>query len=559
MSTQFDTAGDIIAQLDDANRRLAELEAGPINAEQLLRKVVKDTAMLTGDDYFHALIRSFTEVLNVRYALVTKCIGYPPTHARPLAFWTGEGFGEEVLYATEHTPCDRVVKGDIFYIADGLQDLFPKDEMLVEMGVNSFFGVPVKNSAGAVVGHFAFLDPDPIVTGPGLQFVVQAFTGRTVAEIARMDVEQALSESEKAFYLMTDALPVCISFVDTNCCYRFVNATYEKWHNMPRSEILGCHISEIIGKETFESVKHHIDAVLNGESRSFDSLAHYVPSGSRYVHVKCIPRKNTHGEVTGFYALVEDITQRKADEEKLHAYQQKLRAMASELFLAEQRERHRIADGLHDRTLQTLAAIQLTLGAMQKAAKDTPQEALLEEVRGLTEKVIQDTRSLVFELSPPVLYDLGLTAALEWLADRLQERVGTEYEVEDQRISRKLDKNLEVFLFKSVREIWRNASQHGKASKVRTVLTGGNGQIRVEVQDNGVGFDDSSEAGPTEEGGFGLFSIRERIGYLGGCVEVDSTPDEGARICLCLPTEPAEEPMRSRVIAQDAEDLRPKA
>ena len=559
MSTQIDTRDDIIAQLDDANRRLAELAARPIDAEEHLRNVVKETAMLTGDDYFRALVRSLAKALNVRYALVTKRIGLPPTHARTLAFWTGEGFGEEVLYPTENTPCDKVVKGDIYYVADGLQELFPNDEMLVEMGVNSFFGVPVMNSSGAVVGHFAFLDPDPIVTGPGLQSVVQAFTGQTVAEIERMDVEKALGESEKAFYLMTDALPVCIAYIDSNCCYRFVNATFEKWFNMSRSDIQGRHISEILGRETFEAIKHHIDAVLNGEPRSFHIFARYERGEPRHVNAEYIPRKNAHGEVTGFYAMIEDITQRKEDEEKLQDYQQQLRAMASELFLAEQRERHRIADGLHDRTLQTLAAIQLTLGAMQKAAKDTPQEALLDEVRGLTEKVIQDTRSLVFELSPPVLYDLGLTAALEWLADRLQERVGTEYEVEDQRDSGELDKNLEVFLFKSVREIWRNASQHGKASKVRTVLTGENGQIRVEVQDNGVGFDDSSEAGPTEEGGFGLFSIRERIGYLGGCVEVDSTPDEGARICLCLPTEPAEELMRNRVIAQDEEDLRPKA
>jgi len=526
--------------------------------ERLLGKVVKDTANLTGDEYFHSLVRSFAEALNVRYALVTKFIGYPPTHARTLAFWTGDEFGEEVLYATEHTPCDKVVKGDTYYVSDGLQELFPKDAMLVDMGVNSFLGLPIMNSSGAVVGHFAFLDPDSIVTEPGLQFVVQAFTGRTVAEIERLDVEHALGESERAFYLMADALPICISYVDSNCCYRFVNATYEKWHNIPRREILGCHISKIIGKETFEAAKHHIDAVLNGESRSFDMLARYERSEPRYVHVKCIPRNNVHGEVTGFYALIEDITQRKDDEEKLQAYQQQLRAMASELFLAEQTERHRIADGLHDRTLQTLAAIQLTLGAMQSAKEDTPQEVLLEEARGLTEKVIEETRSLVFELSPPVLYDLGLKTALEWLADRLKEREGAVYEVEDQRDSEELDRKIEVFLFNSVRELWRNASQHGKASRVRTVLTGENGQISVEVQDNGVGFDDSSEAGPTEAGGFGLFSIRERIGYLGGCVKIDSTPHEGARICLCLPMETADKPMRNGTMVQDQEGLRPK-
>ena len=547
-----------VEELPELENRVSTPEDDSQYIERLLGKVVKDTANLTGDEYFHSLVRSFAEAFNVRYALVTRSIGFPPTHARTLAFWTGDEFGEEVLYPTEDTPCDKVVKGDIYYVSDGVQELFPKDTMLVDMGVNSFLGVPIMNSSGAVVGHFAFLDPDSIVTEPGLQFVVQAFAGRTVAEIERMDVEQALSESERAFYLMTDALPICISYVDSNCCYRFVNATYEIWHNMPRREILGRHISEIIGKETFEAAKHHIDAALNGESRSFDMLARYERSESRYVHVKCIPRNDVHGEVTGFYALIEDITQRKEDEEKLQVYQQQLRAMASELFLAEQTERHRIADGLHDRTLQTLAAIQLTLGAMQSATKDTPQEALLEEARGLTEKVIQDTRSLVFELSPPVLYDLGLKTALEWLADRMKERVDTEYEVEDQRDSEELDKNLEVFLFKSVRELWRNASQHGKASRVRTVLTGEAGRISVEVHDNGVGFDDSSEAGPTEAGGFGLFSIRERIGYLGGSVKINSTPHDGAHICLCLPTETAGKPMRNSMLAQDAEDLTPK-
>jgi signal transduction histidine kinase len=111
--------------------------------------------------------------------------------------------------------------------------------------------------------------------------------------------------------------------------------------------------------------------------------------------------------------------------------QQRLRSLASELILAEERERRRIAMALHDRVAQTLALSKLKLEAVQESVSSTDLAKPLDEIYRLIEQAIQDTRSLTFEVSPPILYQLGLEAAVEWLTERVQDRHGILSNFED--------------------------------------------------------------------------------------------------------------------------------
>lgn len=210
--------------------------------------------------------------------------------------------------------------------------------------------------------------------------------------------------------------------------------------------------------------------------------------------------------------------------------------MASQLSLAEERERRRIATELHDRIGQTLAICKIKLGALRASASSTGLSGPLDEIHKLVEEIIQETRSLTFEVSSPILYELGLEAAVEWLAEQIQEKYGLLSHFEDDRQPKPLDDDVSVLLFQAVRELLANVAKHAQARNVKVSIRRDDTNIKITVEDDGNGFDTSdtvSHWSRTE--GFGLFSIRERLDYLGGRLEVESEPGHGTWATLAAP------------------------
>jgi len=206
------------------------------------------------------------------------------------------------------------------------------------------------------------------------------------------------------------------------------------------------------------------------------------------------------------------------------------------LSLVQERERRRIATDLHDHIGQNLAFSKMKLGALREAVRGTGLLDPLEEVYALVVQTIEDTRSLVFELSPPVLYELGFEAGVEWLAERIQAEYGIPVECEHDRVTKPLEEEMRIVLFQIVRELLLNVAKHAQAGKVKVTISREPGQIRVTVEDNGIGFN-STQIGMKkgEKTGFGLFSIRERMNYLGGELWIDSAAKLGTRVILRVP------------------------
>ena len=127
--------------------------------------------------------------------------------------------------------------------------------------------------------------------------------------------------------------------------------------------------------------------------------------------------RDATGAVTGLVACARDITEHKAADKKLYDYQNQLRSLASQLTLAEEQERRHIATEIHDRISQSLALAKIKLGALGTEVSLHGENANLAAIRSLLEQCIHDTRSLMFDLSPPFLYELGLRKALEWLLE----------------------------------------------------------------------------------------------------------------------------------------------
>jgi PAS domain S-box-containing protein len=246
--------------------------------------------------------------------------------------------------------------------------------------------------------------------------------------------------------------------------------------------------------------------------------------------------KGAGGERQFAIAMVEDINKRKQAEEDINTYQQQLQSLASELSLTEERERRALATGLHDHVGQTLAIAKIKLGVLQKTAPYPDIAEPLGEIRGLIETMIRDTRSLTFELSLPVLYELGFEAAVEWFARHIRAQHGLQVDVQQDMEAIPMSDEIKVLLFRSVRELMHNIVKHAQARHARVVIMRNDDGMSIRVEDDGVGMDPAKMKPQTRgSGGFGLFSIRERLHFLGGRVEMKSKPGKGTSITLWVP------------------------
>jgi CheY-like chemotaxis protein len=216
-----------------------------------------------------------------------------------------------------------------------------------------------------------------------------------------------------------------------------------------------------------------------------------------------------------------------------------LSRLASELTLAEQHAREQLAKTLHDGLQQLLVSAAMNLDRLMQQSEyaGVGTEDPLPEVKGQLAEAIDAARSLSYELFPPVLQRSGLPAALAWLADWTRKKYGLEVELHADPNANSGRKDIRTLLLESVRELLFNAVKHARVNRVTVDLARDpNDMLRITVSDHGLGFDPALiERAQTDQIGWGLLSIRERLTLLGGRFEIESAPGRGARFLLTAP------------------------
>jgi signal transduction histidine kinase len=279
--------------------------------------------------------------------------------------------------------------------------------------------------------------------------------------------------------------------------------------------------------------------------------------------VSTTPLCDPAGQLVGSVHVARDITERKRAEEALQEANESLelrirertlelqnltemlekgrddlRMLASELVLAEERERKRIAAVLHDEIAQTLAVVKMQLDVLQtKPGGDVYKKDMI-EAQDLLREAILETRALMNEVGNPLLFEIGVEAACESLADRLMARHQIAIACDIRDTFKDLTPDVKVILFQVIRELLNNIVKHSKARNVNVMIDTENGLIRAKIKDDGVGFDPQILGAPTTEGGFGLFSIRERLMAFNGRLQIESTPGKGTVATAMLPYVP---------------------
>lgn len=210
-----------------------------------------------------------------------------------------------------------------------------------------------------------------------------------------------------------------------------------------------------------------------------------------------------------------------------------LQALAVELTEAEERERQRIAQLLHDDLQQILAAARMQI---EVACDRLPEDKTLVTVEKLLLESIEKSRRLSHELSPPVLHHFGLTDAISWLLLQMKAQFGLQVEFSEDSFPVVENNFLKVFVFRAVQELLFNVVKHSGKKKAHLKLSGSGNGLNLVVSDQGRGFDTGLLDITTSSGGFGLLSLSERARYIGGSLAVESAPGKGSRFTLMVPS-----------------------
>ena len=358
--------------------------------------------------------------------------------------------------------------------------------------------------------------------------------------------DAATREGEERFRMIADLSPACLWMTDAGGGITFINRYYCNFFGVTGEAVLGRPWAPPIHPEDAEAFLGGFRAAVRDQKAfrgEFRTLR--VDGEWRWALSLLTPHFSPAGEFMGYMGVLPDIDERKKAEEavreardslegcirerteELEQRARQLRALTTKLTRVEERERRHLAEVLHDDLQQLLVATKMR-ASLLKNAKD--REAIVD----LLAQCISTTRSVTSELSPPILYDGDLPTALEGMVRQKCEKYGLKVALRLDRAADPGGMDARILLYRGARELLLNVSKHADVSCAILTLTREEGGIRLQVADEGSGFDPEAAANCKDKG-FGLFSLRERLEPLGGEVVVDSAPGQGARITLVLP------------------------
>ncbi len=339
------------------------------------------------------------------------------------------------------------------------------------------------------------------------------------------------------WYPQTNEVTWSEEYYDVYGLDRSVAPSYDNW------------IASIVEQDRQSTDRAMRDALAACTDTHIEFRIHHPRRGLRWLasigRTICDP----HGRAVRMTGLTLDITDRRQFLEQLQALNAtleqrvaertavaeeraaQLRMLAAQLTRAEERERRRVAHILHEHFQQLLAAVKFHIGVIRKHVHEENALRSVQQVNDALDEAIGTSRSLTVELSPPILYDAGLAEALAWLGRWMEERHGLKVNVQADPAAEPESEDIRIALFLATRELLYNVVKHANVDRAAISMSfGDDRRTRVAVSDAGIGFD-AATTGDTS-GGFGLFGIRERIGMLGGRMEVYSTPGRGTRVVV---------------------------
>jgi PAS domain S-box-containing protein len=364
----------------------------------------------------------------------------------------------------------------------------------------------------------------------------------------RKRVEEGLARSERLLRLVLDALPVGVAVVDRAGDVILSNpASVRIWGGLIRSGSERYARSTAWWHETGDAVKPEewasVRAVVNGAVSIDETLDIEAFDGTRKViQNSAAPIRDTTGDITGAVVVNEDISARRAAERELQESFSQMRTLNGRLMRAQDDERRRIAQLLHETSAQDLAALKMHLARLHRTGTglSTADRAALTESIDLADRSMRGIRTLSYLLHPPFLDETGLLSALRWYAAGFAERSGIDVALDLPSTLERLPQEMETMLFRVVQEALINIYRHADSPTASIRLRVDGRRLMLEIEDHGRGMPaDLIARLPTGGGamGVGVPGMRERLQQLGGTLGIQSSP-AGTTVRADIPLPP---------------------
>jgi PAS domain S-box-containing protein len=357
--------------------------------------------------------------------------------------------------------------------------------------------------------------------------------------------EESLRESESSYRNLFNTVEEAIYIQDRNGRFVDVNRGAVEMYGHPKAFFIG-QTPEIVsapGRNDLAAITRAVRRAFDGKRQRFEFWG-LRSNGEVFPKEVHLTKGNYFGREV-IIALALDITERKRAEsalkevhdtleQKVRDRTAELRTLATRLVRAEEQERQRIAQILHEDLQQMLTGARFMLKDLRERQPRQRAKHVADRISHVLEGATAVARTLTLDLRPPSLYEAGLIAGLKWLANDMKARFGLALQVQMDEAAEPASNELKVFVFGAVRELLLNVIKHAGVKKARLNLSLPDRQtIHVEVKDRGKGF----TAMPGRPTGFGLFSLRERTESLGGSLRVRSSRGNGTSVTLIVPTE----------------------
>jgi PAS domain S-box-containing protein len=315
-----------------------------------------------------------------------------------------------------------------------------------------------------------------------------------------------------------------------------VNRDFTRLFGYGPKEAIGRPLRElIVPEELQDEVRQFKDMLARGERVEVEAVRRRKDGSRLYVSIVHVPVSLPGGQVAT-YAIYRDITEPKKAEEKIRVAGVRLRALSARLESAREEEGRRIAREIHDELGSALTSLRWDMETLDQTLADSANGPQLQESREkikamikLTDSVVQTVRRISSELRPPILDDLGLSAAVEWQAEEFQTRTGIVCYCDCPLDKPNLNQAQATAVFRILQEALTNVLRHAEATRVDIKLTEEPGRFLMTIADNGRGI---TEAEKSVDGSFGLLGMRERAELIGGSVEIEGI--EGSRTTITI-------------------------